>query len=130
MDIMQNCVAEWTIEVPSENYSDPFDEVEVQAVILNDEGFLKKVFGFWRGGNKWSIRFSTPDMGKYKYKISFCDKTNKDIVVEEGDINVSKYIGNNDLYIHGALKRKGSDKFLKHIDDKPFFWLGDRKSVV
>lgn len=40
-------------------------------------------------------------------------------------VEVAPYTGDNPLYQHGGVCRKGDERFLRHQDGTPFFYLAD-----
>ena len=52
-------------------YSDPFNDVDVDVVFTRkDESW--RVPAFWRGGNRWTVRFTPPSPGEYIYHLAGC----------------------------------------------------------
>ena len=58
-DVMQNCVTEWLYDVTVKKYEDPFNDVELKAIIIEPDGQEKTIYGFWGGRNKWCIKYSS-----------------------------------------------------------------------
>lgn len=108
----------------SKTYADPFNEIEVDAVFAGD-GRTWRVPAFWRGGNKWSVRFAAPAAGEYAYHLECTDKGNADLNGHAGTLTVSPSQGGTALLRHGPLRVSGSKRYLEHADGTPFCWLGD-----
>lgn len=124
--VMQNRVLDWWYDGSEGNYKDPFNEVDFKAAITGPDGRERMIPGFWGGGNRWHIRYSSPVTGIHKYRTICSDAGNSGLHGHEGEIMVVPYEGGNRLYMHGALKTcKESGKYLMHEDGTPFFWLGD-----
>ncbi|MFY9910311.1 MAG: DUF5060 domain-containing protein, partial [Candidatus Sulfotelmatobacter sp.] len=49
---------EWTF-ASQKKYADPFNDVDVDVVFTRG-GESWRVPTFWRGGNKWTVRFAPP----------------------------------------------------------------------
>src|SRR5687767_11623715 len=62
----------------SKPYADPFNDVEVD-VLFTGEGRTWRVPTFWRGGNKWTVRFAPDKPGTYRYRLQSTDKANADL---------------------------------------------------
>lgn len=122
--VMQNVVTEWSY-ITSKNYSDPFNQLEIKAEIIQPDGVKLVVPGFWGGNGKWVIRYSSSKLGLHKYRTICSDATNSDLNDREGEILVVPYEGTNHLYRHGAIRASGNKRYLQHEDGTPFFWLGD-----
>lgn len=106
-------------------YPDPFNDVEVDVVFSRPDGNSWRVPAFWRGGNKWTVRFSPPVPGAYQYHLESTDKGNPDLNGHAGQVTISQYSGTNDLLRHGMLRVSRNGRYFEHADGTPFFWLGD-----
>jgi len=116
-------MAEWTIESKKE-YADPFNDVEVD-VVFNRDGQSWRVPAFWRGGNKWTVRFAPPVPGEYGYHYESTDPANPDLKGHQGLIIITGYTGDNPLFKHGMLQISANGHYFQHSDGTPFYWLGD-----
>src|SRR6266550_6315105 len=58
-------MVEWTIE-SQRTYTDGFNDVDVD-VVFSKGGQTWRVPTFWRGGSRWTVRFSPPAPGIYQY---------------------------------------------------------------
>lgn len=120
----QNKVVEWSV-FTTKNYPNPFMDVEVVAVINDQNGQTFRLPAFWKGGGEWAFRFSSPLSGKYVFTTECTDKVNKELNGQKGEIRVIPYSGDNPLYKHGAVGiDKNTTKFAQ-TDGTPFFWLAD-----
>ena len=124
IDASQNCLIELSFS-SSVVYGDPFNEVDFKAVFVDPDGTEKRVPGFWSGGNTWKIRYSSSKIGMHRYWTHCSDAMNSGLHLNEGEILVQPYQGDNRLFLHGALKKSSNSRFLEHEDGTPFFWLGD-----
>jgi hypothetical protein len=106
-------------------YEDPFNKVELSAVITDPESNQKTVSAYWAGGQIWNIRYSSSKIGLHKIRIMCSDTTNSELNDKEETIEIVEYSGDNLLLKHGPLKVSENKKYLQHIDKTPFFWLAD-----
>lgn len=116
-------VIEWTIE-SKKIYADPFNDVDVD-VIFSKDGQSWRVPTFWRGVQRWTVRFAPPAPGEYSYRLESTDSNNPDLNGPSGRVGVTVYKGRNRLFRHGALRVSASGRYFEFADGTPFFWLGD-----
>lgn len=116
-------MVEWTIE-SRKSYSDPFNDVDVD-VVFGKDGQYWHVPTFWRGGQRWTVRFAPPAPGTYKYHLESTDKANDDLNGHEGEVTITAYKGTKALLAHGALRVSTNKRYFEHTDGTPFYWLGD-----
>lgn len=119
----QQRMAEWTIE-SRKTYADPFNDVDVDVVFSKD-GKTWRVPAFWRGGQKWTVRFAPPSPGEYRYRLQSTDTHNADLNGHAGRVTITAYEGPNDLLRKGALRVSANKRYFEHSDGTPFYWLGD-----
>jgi len=121
---IQYQVSEWNY-LSDLLYSDPFNEIELDAIITNSQGASWKVPAFWVGGNEWVVRFAPPELGTYSYEMVCTDINNSRLHAQKGILEVIPYEGDNPLLSHGSLRIAKSKRTLEFEDGTPFFWLGD-----
>jgi len=119
----QERLVEWTIE-SHKAYTDPFNDVDVDVVFTKDDQSWR-VPTFWRGENRWTVRFAPPVSGTYAYHLESTDRSNPDINGHEGHITVAAYAGDNTLLKHGMIRVSANKRYFEYADGKPFYWLGD-----
>ncbi len=119
-----NRVREFVLE-SAKTYVNPFMEVELDAVFTRPDGTQLRVPGFWSGGNRWCIRYSSAVVGTHTYRTECSDRTNAGLHSVQGKIVVTAYLGDNPLYRHGPIRIAGDRRHFEHADGAPFFWLGD-----
>src|SRR5258708_19114380 len=102
----QERMVEWTIE-SRKTYEDPFNEVDVD-VIFSKDGQSWRVPTFWRGGQRWTVRFAPSSPGEYTYRLQSTDPGNPDLNGHEGKVTITSYSGNNPLLRHGSLRVSAS----------------------
>ncbi len=119
-----NCAIEWRY-TSSKAYRDPFNDVQLDAIVTDPEGHERTVPAFWSGEQTWRIRFSSPACGRHTFRTVCSDAANRDLHGQTGVIEVAPYTGDNTLLRHGFLRVAADRRHLAHADGTPFFWLGD-----
>ncbi|HYK34312.1 DUF4038 domain-containing protein [Alloacidobacterium sp.] len=115
---------EWSYTT-GKQYSDPFNQVDVDAIITLQSGQEERVPGFWAGGSTWRVRYAPPGPGVYKIRSACNDTANHDLNDRVSTLHVDVYTGQNPHYKHGALRVAEDRRHFQHADGTPFFWLGD-----
>ena len=115
---------EWSW-VSGKQYSDPFNQVDVDAIVNTPSGSEERVPGFWAGDSTWRVRYAAPGPGTYKIRSVCTDAGNRDLHGQTFQLNVQPYSANNPHYQHGPLKVGKDGRHFEHADGTPFFWLGD-----
>lgn len=119
----QERMFEWTFE-SHKHYSDPFNDVEVDVIFTNG-GQSWRVPAFWRGGQRWTVRFAPPAPGEYSFRLQSTDPTDPDLNGRGGKTKILPYAGSNEALRHGMLRVSRSGRYFEYADRTPFFWLGD-----
>jgi hypothetical protein len=115
---------EWSYS-SGKQYSDPFNQVDVDAIITLPSGGEERIPAFWAGGATWRVRYAPPSPGLYGVRSVCNDTTNKDLHDRNSTLKVEPYTGQNPHYLHGVLKVAEDGRHFQHADGTPFFWLGD-----
>jgi len=115
---------EWSY-LSGKQYSDPFNQVELDAVITLPSGAEERIPGFWAGGSAWRIRYNPSAPGVYRIRTVCNDSANHDLHDQKSTLHVEAYAGDNPHYKHGVLKISDDKHHFQHADGTPFFWLGD-----
>lgn len=115
---------EWAY-LSGKQYSDPFNQVEVDAVVTTPTGVEEKAPAFWGGGSIWRVRYAPPVLGMYKIRSVCSDASNGDLHNQRMTLDVHPYDGDNPHYKHGVLQVRPDKRHFQHADGAPFFWLGD-----
>jgi hypothetical protein len=108
----------------AKTYSDPFNDVDLD-VIFNHGGKSWRVPAFWRGGQRWTVRFAPPEPGTYTYRLESTDRHNRSLNGHAGSIVVTAYSGANPLLLHGPIRVNRNGRFFEQADGTPFYWLGE-----
>lgn len=123
-NVEQNHVFEWNYQT-TKNYSDPFNEVKLFALVTDPAGAIRRLPAFWSGNNMWCFRYSSALTGWHHFVTECSDKQNLELDAQVGDIEVFKTETINPLYKHGAIRKNQNNRHLEYSDGIPFFWLGD-----
>lgn len=110
--------------VSSKNYSDPFNDVELDVYLFCD-GKKYTMPGFWDGGNIWKFRFCCPFAGNWTFVTVCSDKLNTGLNDITGSVICNDYSGNLEIYKHGFVTTGATKKYFTYNDGTPFFYLGD-----
>lgn len=119
-----NVVVELSFE-STRRYADPFNDVSVDAIVIDPAGKELRVPAFWAGGSHWKVRYASPLAGRHRFSTVSSDTKNTGLHGVTGEIEVTPYTGTNPLFRHGPLRVASTRRFLEHQDGTPFFWLGD-----
>jgi Protein of unknown function (DUF4038)/Domain of unknown function (DUF5060) len=115
---------EWSY-ASGKQYSDPFNQVDVDAIVTTPSGTEERVPAFWVGNSTWSVRYAPPAPGQYKIRSACTDSSNRDLHGQSITLDVQPYTGTNPHYKHGTLKVGPDGRHFQYADGTPFFWLGD-----
>jgi hypothetical protein len=105
-------------------YADPFNDVDVD-VIFSKDGKSWRVPTFWRGGQRWTVRFAPQEPGLYSYRLESTDVGNEDLNGRTGEMRIAPYTGSSAALQHGMLKVSSNKRYFEYADGTPFYWLGD-----
>ena len=115
---------ELTLE-SSANYANPLQEAQLEATFTAPSGQTRKVPGFWDDKNTWRVRFAPNETGKWTYKTSCSDKSNKALDAQSGAFTCTAPTGKTRFDQHGPIRVSADDRSFVHEDKTPFFWLAD-----
>lgn len=109
----------------TQRYTDPFNQVTLDAIFTDPRGHKLLVPGFWDGNNVWKVRYSSVMPGTHTFR-SVCSETgDKGLNGITGKVIVEPYKGENMLFKHGPLRVADDRRHFAYSDGTPFFWLGD-----
>jgi hypothetical protein len=80
--------------------------------------------GFWRGGNRWSVRFSSSECGVFCWTSVF-RKADPGLHNIKGKVTVIPYPGSQVLYKKGGIRVAEDHNHFQYEDGTPFFYLAD-----
>src|SRR6476660_3182931 len=115
---------EWSY-VSGKQYSDPFNQVDVDAIVTTPSGREERIPAFWAGDSIWRVRYQPQEPGLYKIRSVCSDSANRDLHGQSLVLNVQRYAGANPHYKHGVLQVAADKRYFQYADGTPFFWLGD-----
>jgi hypothetical protein len=95
---------------------------DVWGQIVAPSGSSRRVPAFARGGQSWTVRCSSDEVGEHQMTLEAGDTAGE---AHLATIIVDPYEGPNPLFRHGGLRVAPDGRHLAHIDGSPFFWLGD-----
>ena len=72
-------------------YTDPFNDVTLDAVVTAPVGGTQIVPAFWAGGQKRRVRYSSTRPGTYRYQTRCSDASNSDLNGVSGTIRLGPY---------------------------------------
>ncbi len=99
-----------------------YDVKEFGAVFTSPTGRIKKLNGFWDGGENWKIRFLPDEVGVWQYTTFCSDEENQGLKNQKGQLEIGPNKTPLNIYQHGAVTVKKGDYFFSHNDGTPFFW--------
>ena len=109
----------------AKTYTDPFNEVTLDAVFTTPDGKTLRVPAFWAGGKTWRVRYASPQTGTHRYRTECSDAANAALHGVAGEVVVTPYVGTNPLFRHGPVRVADDRRHFAYADGTPFFWLGD-----
>ena len=112
-------LAEWDY-ISEVSYADPFNDVTLYIIISNGKQTWN-IPAFWRGGKRWSVRFSAPETGIYSVRSRCSDKHNASL----HDIIHTLHIAPSEAEKHKRLAVSHDKDTLQYDNGDPFLWLGD-----
>ncbi len=115
---------EWSY-TSGKQYTDPFNQVDLDVVVVTPSGREERVPAFWAGGSTWRVRYAPQTPGTYKFRTICTDMSNSDLHGQSGSVQAEPYAGRNPHYKNGVLKIAADRRHFEHADGTPFFWLGD-----
>jgi hypothetical protein len=71
------------------------------------------------------VRFSPDEPGKWSYRTSCSDHSNKGLHGKSGSFQCIRYRGGLQFFGHGELRLSKNRRYFEHADGTPFFWLAD-----
>ena len=119
-----NCASEWGY-TSGRAYVDPFNDLELDVVLVGPEQREFVVPAYWAGDQEWRLRFAAPVPGEYAFHTICSDTGNGDLHGQRGLLHVEPYCGDNALLSHGPLRVSASKRTFEQADGTPFLWLGD-----
>lgn len=122
---IRNQIAEWSY-VTVQTYQDPFNEIELDVLLTDEEGKHWTVPAFWTGDSEWRLRFTPPSEGRYLFRSICSDRNNRQLHGVDGMLEVSSDDAHlSPLFRRGAIQVSTNGRYFEHADGTPFLWLAD-----
>lgn len=119
-------LVEWGVTATRQR-PDPWNEIELDAVVRNPAGQTWRVPGFWAGGNSWRFRFPAEVAGTYEYRTECSDAADSGLHGQAGRFVIApRPASPNPLVAHGSIRLSDDRRHFVHADGTPFFWLADQ----
>lgn len=109
----------------AQDYPNPFRDITLDVLFETPEGRTLKVPAFWDGGRSWKVRYASPALGEHRWRSVCSEAADAGLHGRTGTVEVTRYRGDNPLYLHGPLRVAADRRHFEHRDGTPFFWLGD-----
>jgi len=105
-------------------YSNPFKDVDINAVFTYEDGTTISIPGFWNGENEWKVRFSPTKIGNWTFSITCTDSANVSLT-KTGTLSAVANTGTTDVDKKGFVRLETGKRYFVYDDGTPFYWLGD-----
>ena len=108
------------------NYDDPYNDVDVW-VDLEGPGFSKRCYGFWDGGNSFSVRVVATAPGTWRWTAG-ASVADKGLTGKTGSFDASDWTEEEkreNPNRRGIVRASGNGHGLQYADGTPFYLLGD-----
>jgi hypothetical protein len=115
---------EWSY-ISGKQYTDPFNQIDLDVVVVTPSGSEERVPAFWAGGSTWRVRYAAQATGTYKFRTICNDTSNGDLHGQSGSLQAETYTGRNPNFKNGVLRIAADRRHFEYADGTPFFWLGD-----
>ena len=96
---------------------DPFTARDVDVSVVDPDGRERRLPAFWRGGDRWAVRFAPRMPGAHTLALEELGLTAR--------CRAYPYTGRNPLLRHGPIHVAGDGSHFEHADGTPFFLLAD-----
>jgi len=108
----------------SQEYENPYYTIDVDVIFIGPAGESILRPAFWKGENRWGVRFAPISIGTWTYSVSSSNPED-DLNNVTGSLECTEYTGNKEIFKRGFLKTMDGKQTLFYADGTPFFWLGD-----
>jgi len=109
----------------SKDYDNPVQQIGLKVEFTAPSKSKRTLLAFWDGGQVWRVRFSPDEQGRWTYKTTCSDQSNKGLHNQAGSFRCEKYDGDLPLLRHGELRLSSNRRYIEHADGSPFFWLAE-----
>jgi hypothetical protein len=121
---VQNRAIEWAY-ASGEDYRDPFNDVELDIVVTDQQGRELRVPAYWAGGGEWRVRFAPRLAGTHRFRTVCSNSGDTSLHGQAGVLEVRPAEGPDPLAARGPLRASADRRHLELADGTPFFWLAD-----
>ena len=109
-----------------ETYKNPYTDVEVWALFVNQKGDTLKRPAFWDGGTSWKLRFSPPDAdGQWTWQSFASNKEDGGLHQQIGSFASVPNTSSNELIKNGLLKMSAGNRNVIQQSGKSFLVVAD-----
>jgi len=102
-------------------YDNPFNDIDLDVIITTPDNQQFTLPTFWRGEQRWAVRFIPKIIGNYTIHTRCSDTNNFSLHHCKGILNVQL----SETKPHISLQVTDNKKYLTRENNKPFFWLSD-----
>jgi len=106
-------------------YSNALQDATLTVLFTSPLGETNLVYGFWDGGTTWRVRFSPGQPGRWTYKTTCSDTSNRGLHSLAGEFLCTAPAGKSPFHLHGPVQVALDHHHLEYADGTPFFWLAD-----
>jgi len=106
------------------SYPDPFNAIELDVLITSPSKNVWKLPAFWRGGQRWEVRFIPEEEGLYTLETICSDTSNTSLHLLKHTLRVALQ-KETFTPLPKSLCISHTKRFLQDETGKAFFWLGD-----
>lgn len=118
--IPQNHTVEFTFTA-HKTWEDPFNQLDLSAMVVEPDGRQRRIPGFWAGGSTWKLRLSGHLPGSYRF-LTLSSSPDAGLHHQEGAFEVTPYQGDNPFYRHGPLRVSADRRTIERADGTPYAW--------
>jgi hypothetical protein len=106
-------------------YANPLQDTSLTVRFTSPLGETFQVYGFWDGGKVWRVRFSPNQPGRWTFKTSCSDESNRGLHNQSGEFLCTAPIGPTRFDQHGLVRIASDHLHFEHADGTPFFCMAD-----
>jgi len=109
----------------TQNYSNAYRDVEVDAVFSHADGLRISRPAFWYRDDIWKVRFAPTDVGDWTWETKCSNPNDAGLHARTGTVSCVAYTGDLPIYQHGFVALRQQQRYFTYADGTPFFWMGD-----
>ena len=109
----------------TKDYNNPYTDLELTGIFVNEYGDTLNRPGFWDGGKIWKIRFAPPDENViWTWHTKCSDSTNRGLS-QKGEFRAIRSTSENALLKEGLLTMSSGMRNVVHRSGKPVLVVAD-----